>query len=102
MELKIQIDKIDYGSIAEQAIPAAIQRLNASHSDSRLAAVLQKLGGAPGGAARAMLNVLPQEMKDQVAAALLESYRDELTGLINEFAARKGLDITITDVELKP
>lgn len=102
MEVKIQIDRIDYGGVARRALPIVLERLSAAHEDSKLIPLLQKLGDMPGGAAQSVLNVLPQRTKDQIAAAMLESCRDELAGLINDFAAKKGFDITVSNITLTP
>lgn len=98
IELRVEIDRIDYGSLAQQAIPFAIKRLSVSHGDSKIVQVLQSLGGLPAGAAKLMLNAMPQETKDAVALAFLQSYKDELAELINNFAEQKGLSLTITDI----
>lgn len=102
MELKIKIDKIDYGGIAQQAIPVVIEKMGDSHGDGKIMQVLQKLGDAPAGVARVMLNALPQEMKDKIAVMLLQSYKEELTGMINDFAEKKGIEIEVSDIELVP
>ncbi len=102
MELKFTIDKIDYGGIAKKAIPIVIKKLSASHADGKLAQILQKMGNAPADVAKVMLNALPQDMKDQVAVLLLQSYKEELTGLLNDFAAKKGVEITVSNIEINP
>lgn len=98
IELHVGIDRIDYGSLAQQAIPIAIRKLSVSHGDSKIVHVLQGLGGIPAGAAKMMLNAMPQDTKDAVALAFLQSFKDELADLINNFAEQKGLALTITDI----
>ncbi len=101
MELRIKIDKMDYGGILQQAIPVVLEKLGTSHGGGKMLPLLRRLGDAPAGAARAALNVLPQEMKDRIAVLILQSYKEELVGMIHDFAARKGIEVTVSDIELK-
>lgn len=100
IELHIKIASIDYGELAQQVVPLAINKLSgSSHGDSKLAHVLQGLGNLPSGAVKVMLNAMPQEAKDTIALAFLQNYKDEITQQINRFAEDKGISIVVADIE---
>lgn len=99
IELHIKIDSIDYGGLAQQVVPLAINKLGASHGDSKLVHALQGLGNLPSSAVKVMLNAMPQEAKDTIALAFMQNYKDEITQQINRFAENKGISIVITEIE---
>ncbi len=100
IELHIKIDSIDYGGLAQQVVPLAINKLGASsHGDSKLVHALQGLGNLPSSAVKVMLNAMPQEAKDTIALAFMQNYKDEITQQINRFAENKGIKIVITEIE---
>lgn len=99
LELKIDISELDYGSIAQQALPVVLERLRASKGDSKIIQLLQGLGHLPSDAVKMMLSAMPQDTKDAIALAFLNSYKDELAEQINKFAAQKGVQLTIAGIE---
>lgn len=100
IELHIKIDSIDYGGLAQQAVPLAIKKLStSSHGDSKLIHALEGLGSLPSSAAKVMLDAMPQEAKDTIALAFMQNYKNEITQQINRFAENKGIEIVITEIE---
>lgn len=99
IELKIQIDEIDYGGIAQHALPAVLERARNSRGDSKVIHALQGLGRMPAGAMKLMLNAMPQDTKDSITLAFLNAYKDDLSEQINKFAAQKGIQLTVKSIE---
>ena len=99
IELRIRIDDIDYGDLAQQALPAVLKKLSESHGDSKALQILQGLGGLPSGAVRMMLKALPQSSKDAIALAFIQSYKEELARKINSFAESKDVHLNVKDIQ---
>ncbi|MBD5162240.1 MAG: hypothetical protein HDT14_09550 [Oscillibacter sp.] len=99
IEVKIQIDQIDYGGLAQQALPTVLERLQGSKGDSKAAQALKGLGHLPADAMKMMLNAMPQDVKDSIALAFLKSYQEEIAAQVNRLAAQKGVQLTVTGVE---
>lgn len=99
IELKIQIDRIDYGGLAQQTLPTVLERLQSTKGDNKAVQALQGLGHLPAGAMKMMLNSMPQDVKDSIALALLKSYQEEIAAQVNKLAAQKGVELTVTGIE---
>ena len=103
IELRIKLDHIDYGGLAQQALPVVLEKLSETHGDSKALQILRGLGGLPGGAVKTMLNAMPQGTKDAVALAFLQSYKEELAGQVNHFAQSKGIQVDVVEIQaLRP
>lgn len=99
IELRIQIDRIDYGALAQQALPKVLEHLQNTKGDSKAVQALQGLGHLPADAVKLMLSAMPQDTKDAIALAFLKSYQEEIAGQVNKFAAQKGVQLTVTGIE---
>ncbi len=99
LEVKINISDLDYGSIAQQALPVVLERLRSSRGDGKIIQILQGLGHLPSDAVQMMISAMPQDTRDAIALAFLNSCRDELAEQISKFAAHKGVQLTITGIE---
>lgn len=99
IELRIKLDNIDYGSLAQQVLPVALEKLGEAHGDNKAVQALQELGHLPGGVVKMMLKTLPQSTKDAIAQAFLQSYTDELADQISRFAESKGIHFDVVEIQ---
>lgn len=99
IEVKIQIDRIDYGGLAQQALPTVLERLQSTKGDSKAVQALQGLRHLPADAMKMMLNAMPQDVKDSIALAILKSYQEEIAARVNKLAAQKGVELSVTGIE---
>lgn len=62
--------------------------------------LLEKLKGLSGPAAKAALDVLPQDTKDELAAACLNDYSADISKLMTDMAKQKNIGIQLESVEV--
>lgn len=99
IEVKIKVTDIDYGSAADVLLPVLLDKLSDS-ADPLTAGLLAKLKGLSGGAAKAALRFLPQDVKDELAVACLNRYNDEISRIMVNFAEKKGIGLQLGGVEV--
>lgn len=100
IEVKINISEVDYSAAADVLMPVLLDRLSASASPLASLA-LGRAKGVSASAVKAALEVLPQETKDELAAACLNHYSGEISKLMVTMAQQKGLKVQVTGVEVK-
>lgn len=100
IELRIKLDNIDYGSLAQQVLPMVLDKLGETHGDNKAIQTLQELGNLPGSVVKAMLKALPQSTKDSIAQTFLQSYADELADQISRFAESKGIHFDVVEIQV--
>lgn len=100
IEMKIKVSDIDYGSAADVLLPMLLEKLSSS-ADPLTASLLGKLKGLSGGAAKAALSFLPQDVKDELAVACLNHYSDEISRIMVSFAEQKGIGLQVSGVEVE-
>lgn len=99
IEVKIKVSEIDYGAAADVLLPVLLDKLSAS-ADPLTAGLLGKLKGLSGGAAKAALSFLPQDMKDELAVACLNHYSNDISRIMVNFAEQKGIGLQVSGVEV--
>lgn len=99
IEVKIKISEVDYGSAADVLLPVLLEKLSCS-ADPLTAGLLAKLKGLSGSAAKAALNILPQDVKDELAVACLNHYNDEISRMMVNFVEQKGIGLQVSGVEV--
>ncbi|MEG0156306.1 MAG: hypothetical protein RR626_04975 [Anaerovoracaceae bacterium] len=82
IELRIQIEDIDYSKAADYVMPAISGKLT-------------------GKAAKAALAMLPQKAKDDLAVELLNRYKPEIKKAIEGKAAEKEITIKIVGIDIE-
>ena len=80
-------------------MPVLLDKLSAS-TNPLTTGLLTKMKGLSGGAAKAALSVLPQDMKDELAVACLNHYSDDISRIMVNFAEQKGIGLQIGGVEV--
>lgn len=99
IEVKIKISEVDYGAAIDVLMPVLLDKL--SDSSSPIVKILVgKLKGMSGPATKAALDMLPQETKDELAAACLNHYSEEISKLMVSVAQQKGIKVQVEGVEV--
>ncbi len=99
IEVKIKISDVDYSAAVDVLMPVLLDKLSGT-SNPIVSLVLGKAKGLPANAAKAALDVLPQETKDELAAACLNHYSEEIAKLMASMAMQKGIKIQVDGVEV--
>lgn len=99
MKITLELNEIDYGALVEQFLPLVRDKL--AEKDGTVAAILSKVAGMPPAIAAKMVDVLPQETKDEIAVMLVNKNKEKIIETIMEYAAKKGLSFRIDDFEVK-
>ena len=90
VKIEIELSDIDYEALAEQYLPLVADKLNAGGGAAALLA-----GGVSGGMAKRMLSAMPQASKDRLAAELINSNRDKLIEVFEDFLAKQRLSARV-------
>lgn len=101
VEIKININDVDYESIAKFALPIVLEKL----SDNKNLSFLNELSANPQVAENvvsAVLNTLPDEMKNHMVSSALKCYNDKIANALNNILADKKIKahVSLIDVEL--
>ena len=99
IEVKIKISDVDYSAAVDVLMPVLLDKLSGT-SNPIVSLVLGKAKGLPANATKAALDVLPQETKDELAAACLNHYSEEIAKLMASMAMQKGIKIQVDGVEV--
>lgn len=99
IEVKIKISEVDYGAAVDVLMPVLLEKLSSS-SNPIVKIMAGKLNGLSGPAAKAALDMLPQETKDELAAACFNHYSGEIAKLVVNLAEKKGIDVQVDSVEV--
>lgn len=99
IEVKIKISDVDYSAAVDVLMPVLLDKLSGT-SNPIVSLVLGKAKGLPANAAKAALDVLPQETKDELAAACLNHYSEEIAKLMASMVMQKGIKIQVDSVEV--
>lgn len=100
IEIIINISDVDYEAAAEKIIPLTLDKLSKREDASFLITALSKFKGATGKAAMAALTVLPQNVKDEIATALIQSKKDTIVDFINKLAQERGMPVTVNELSV--
>lgn len=101
VEIKIKISDIDYGDIAEKAIPIVIDKMLEKRKGGKLEKALSKLKTLPAAFVKSSLRLLDQDTQDELAAFFLNENRETILGYINSFATDKGVKIKVESLEVE-
>lgn len=99
MKITLDIDKIDYGALAELFLPLIHDRL--AEKDGAAVSILTKIAGMPPMLAEKMIDMLPQDTKDEIAAMLVNKNKEKIIESVTKFAAQKGLSFHIDDFSVE-
>ncbi len=96
MEIRIIVDEINYSDIVEKCLPLVRDKLK--EKEGTLPKVVLGVANLPPSMAAAMLDKLPQETKDEVAALLINKNKDKLIEKAEEYASKNDIALKISDL----
>lgn len=99
MKITLDIDNIDYGALAELFLPLIHDKL--AEKDGAAVAILTKIAGMPPMLTGKMIDMLPQDAKDEIAAMLVNKNKEKIIESVTKFAAQKGLSFPIDDFSVE-
>lgn len=95
IKLQLTLDQIDYDKLIDLLLPTLMDKLAESDDPKlRMAAML------PPKMAKAALGSLSDDKKEEIAALLLDRYKDKLAGSLCGIAEQNGLSFEIRDVKV--
>lgn len=101
LELRVLLDDIDYGSLAEYLIPAVAEKLRRDQKGGILGSVLAGNPDMAASMAQKLLDTMSQEQKDQLVLQLLGKNREKLLDKGNELLRRRGIGAQLCDVSVR-
>jgi len=99
MKITLDINDIDYGALVEVFLPMVHDKL--AEKDVTGPAILAKIAGMPPSIAGKMIDMLPQETKDELVVYLINSNKGKIAELLQNTLANKGIELRIDDIEIE-
>ena len=96
MKITVELENIDYGALVEKALPLVADKL--LEKDGVGMAILSKIAKVPPSLVTKMLNILPQDNKDDIAVTLIEKNKDKIISALLEYAGENGLSFDIKEL----
>ena len=93
MELKLKVNRINYGNLAEKFLPMLSDKL--AKEEGAIPRLLSKLAELSPGMAKGMLNVLPDETKDEMVVYLINKNKQQILNGFARYMKEQGIDIEI-------
>lgn len=97
MEIKINVDNINYDSVLKVLLP--LLNKNSGGSENKIANKFIKMLGK-GNFASKMLSLIPQESKDNMVMSFVNDQKDFIIGMISEKMSEFGIEAEINDIEI--
>lgn len=100
MEIKLNIDNIDYDSLAELMMPMLLDHMSTDNDDlmSRLMLLSQ---GFTASTVRLILSKMSQEKKDELLIRIINKNKPRILSFITEMALSQGIRMDVIDVEAR-
>ena len=98
MKITLDINDIDYGALVEVFLPKVSDEL--AKQDGIGVAILAKIAKMPPAIARKMIDMLPQETKDEIAVMLVNKNKEKIIEAVMEYAERMGLAFHIDSFDV--
>lgn len=99
MKITLELSNIDYGALTELLLPFAREKIG--HKEGTAAAVLAKIASVPPSVAAKMVDLLPQETKDELVVLLVNKNKEKIISALSSYAADKGLGFNIRELEVE-
>ena len=99
MKITLEINEIDYGALVEMFLPLVREKL--AEKESTGSVILAKIAGMPTDIAAKLVDVLPQDTKDEIAVMLVNQNKQKIIETVTEYAAKKGLSFRIDHFEVE-
>ena len=91
MEIKIVIDEINYGDLAEKFLPYLAQK-------DLLGGALGGISKMPSRLTRSLVDALPKEKKDELAVMLLEKNKSRILDKAERLAREQDVEVHFSDL----
>lgn len=101
IEIKIAISDVDYESALDALWPVLVEHFEKSGEKTLASAIISKTKGVSAAAAKAALKILPQETKDELVAMGLTHYREDISGLVMDFAKQRKVSMKVRKIDIK-
>ena len=89
IDIKISVSNVDYEAALDTLLPVLLEHLSKKTENAFLSSILSKTTGVSLIAAKAALKALPQDTKDDLAAACLNHYKEDIQRLLTEASKQK-------------
>ena len=100
IEIKINIDDIDYGSLAEVILP--LMKEKAANGELPVWAKLAFIsGGMNCDAVRKIIDKIPNNKKEEFIVNLLNGKKDKTAEFLEKIAENNGLNMKIQNLEIR-
>ncbi len=96
MKIEIELDSIDYGSVAATLLPVVGAKLS-DNGNPLIKMLVAK--ASDGKFVRNTVNALPQRFKDELLVALLNKNEERMRETVRKLAVSKGMDFHIKSVK---
>ncbi|MBP1736462.1 MAG: hypothetical protein H6Q60_343 [Oscillospiraceae bacterium] len=94
IKLELELEALDYDALMDQFLPAMIDKLR--QTGNPVALLISN--GMPAAMAKGILHKLPQDVKDQLTADLINSYGGKLAEQAELFAQQQGISVKVRSV----
>ena len=101
LEICLTFDEIDYTALISTAYPQITAWFGTDEKLSKIFSVLDKLGDKSYDVIRAMLDVLPQNEKDEIVSYGVSQYEQEIIAFLNKSAAKENIKVTVAGVGIR-
>lgn len=100
IEVKIIVSDVDYSGAVDVLLPILLEKVSANPNYTFLSSIVKKAEKLPAAAAKAALNALPQDTKDELAAVCLNYYGDDISRILISMAEQKNIYLKVQKVEV--
>lgn len=100
IDIRVSVSDVDYEAALDTLLPVLAEHFSKKSKNSFLSSILLKTKEISVIAAKAALKTLPQEMKDELAEACLNYYKEDIARMLTEMAEQKGIALKIESVEV--
>ena len=99
MKITLELNDIDYSALVKVLLPVIQTKLE--EKDGAIASILAKVAGMSPGIAGKMIDMMPQETKDEIAIMLINKNRDKIIENVLKYANQEGIHFRIDNFEVK-
>ena len=96
MDIKLKVNRINYGDLAAWCLPVVSDKL--AGEEGSIPKLLSKLTAVPPGMVRGMLNALPEDTKNELAAYLINRNKEQILAGITNYLQQQGVDVAFGDL----
>ena len=99
MKITLELNDIDYSALVKVLLPVIQTKLE--EKDGAVASILAKIAGMSPSIAGKMIDMMPQETKDEIAIMLINKNCDRIIENVLKYANQEGIHFRIDNFEVK-